>query len=137
MPADCASGFHDLLEKNCTLTKIDLRGSEFCSYSQIIADSIAKSQSLSWLCIDCGPENEILSKAFEQNNNLLRVEGFLDKRIGGLCTRNKHLREHRVDSSVVTLIAMKRRLYAVPKEIFVVIGKYLKRTSEDLRAWRI
>lgn len=135
--SDCASALCDMVERHGSLAKIDVSYLKFGTCSQQIMESITKSQGLArfdfW---GCGLEKELVSSALHRNRNLLQTGGF-DDEIEAFCARNKHLRQHRVESSVLTLIALKRRLHAVPKEVFVMIAKHLMRTIEDVRVWRV
>lgn len=128
----------NLIEKTKSLTQIDVSGTNLDSYSQMIAEAISTSQSIvAYNVWTCGLETEHILSALLRNRNVIAVDGFNDFRISALCRRNKHLRQHRVESSVVTLIALKMRLSAVPKEVFVMIAKHLFETHEDMRAWRV
>lgn len=134
--ADGASVFIGSLKTNNTLTELDMRSSELGGSSQQLADVFAKSQSLTHLELShCGLEVEYIVSALQNNKKLLEVEGLNDERVDALCARNQVLREYRVESSVITLIAIRRRAHLFPKEILVMIGKYLIKTIEDPRTW--
>lgn len=130
----CVSSMCNLIEKNSSLTHLDVSLNVFNDSKRII-EAITKSSSL--LAVNFfNLETNALSEALLANTNLSSIECFMDVKVASLSLRNNHLRESRVESSVATLILLKKKLVNVPKEVFLMIGKFLLNTKDDPFAWR-
>lgn len=134
--ANCASAFRDLLESNKALTELNVSENDFEGCSQIVAESIFRSQTLRSInLIDCGLKKDHILSAISSNKNVRKVDGLDDYEIEAFCARNRFLREFRVEQSVVILMALRNRMRHIPKEMLMMIGKYLIKTIEDPLAW--
>lgn len=128
--SSCNTLLCSLIEKRNNLCTLDLSHNTTGS----IAESLAKSPSLSSVLIS-GIDLDQLFDALLKNRNL-DIEGSYDPLIKALELRNKFLRQKRLESSLLTLIAIRRRNKVFPKEIFVMIATYMMKTKQDTNIWR-
>lgn len=131
----------EMLKVNKTLSDLQIRNNSCEEQSAIlIADACASSQSLTFLdVVRCHFTSYDQQKSFAgalQRNKNLKCRG-VSPLVSALSERNQHMREQRVLSSVLTFLAIRKRLQAFPKDIFEMLAQELQKTIEDHRAWRL
>lgn len=131
----CVASMCSMIQMNQTLTDLDVADNLFGPEgAPLIAQALSVNHSLT--SIDAKDFGSAGRHHLIDNPNLLYANGF-GFETKSMCALNLLRRDVRVEMSTVTLIAIRKRLKQVPKEVFIMIAKCLIKTIDDMRAWKV